>query len=67
MKTGKWLAQFALLLAALALAAVLAWFVLENLSGRSYEKEGTLVQAFVENPQVRMQGETDIIRSTNGL
>lgn len=64
---GKRLAEIAAVLAGLALAAALAWYLLGNLAENEYEKEGTLVQAFLMNPEIRIYGDQELQRSGKGL
>lgn len=52
MRFGKYLAELAAILAGLALAAVLGWYLLKGMEQKNYEKEGTLVQAFLTEPLI---------------
>lgn len=64
---GKRMAEFAAIVAGLALAAALTWYALGSLTEHEYEKEGTLVQAFLMDPEVRVYGESEFQRSGKGL
>lgn len=77
---GKRVCEFLLVIAAFILIGSLVWYLLSDMRGKGYEKEGTLVlnsqeydmdeaafPAFVTNPSAKMYGQQEIQRSGKGI